>query len=53
VGNFKCRLTASAGFAGGQRLLPACFAVQAVVFLYFARWRRAVARTAGVGAAEA
>ena len=41
------------GFVAGQRLLPSLFVLQAIGFLYSARWRRAEARTARTGAVEA
>ena len=41
------------GFVNGQRLLPSLFVLQAIGFLYSARWRRSEARTTRVGAVEA
>jgi CHASE2 domain-containing sensor protein len=41
------------GFVAGQRLLPSLFILQALGFLYSARWRRSEARKASTGAAEA
>jgi hypothetical protein len=39
---------AGAGLVQGIRLLPILFVVQAVAFLYLARWRRQSAHTTGV-----